>query len=236
MSDATPIVFVVDDDAPARRSVKCLLRSAGLLPEVFGTAQEFLARPRARAPCCLVLDVTLPDLNGLELQKRVAVDHGEMPIIFTTACRDVATTVRAMKAGALEFLTKPIDADELLSAVRNAIECSRKILVRESELRTLRERLASLTTREKEVMALIVAGQLNKQAGSELGISEVTVKAHRGSVMRKMQAESFAHLVAMATKLGPIVIPRIVRVIPRCGQYHWRIQRTSAPAVISPEL
>jgi FixJ family two-component response regulator len=208
MLEATPIVFVVDDDVSARESVKRLLRSAGLRAEVFGTALEFLARGRARAPCCLVLDVTLPDLNGLELQKRVAVERSEMPIIFITGCRDVATGVRAMKAGALEFLTKPVEADELLGAVRNAIECSRMMLAREAELRALRERHGSLTRREREVMILVAAGQLNKQAGGELGISEVTVKAHRGSVMRKMQAESFAHLIAMVAKLELTVAPR----------------------------
>lgn len=200
MSHATPIVFVVDDDISVRESLELLIQSAGWQPELFGSAQEFLARPRLLAPNCLVLDVGLPDLNGLDLQKLVA-ERTDMPIIFITGYGDVPMTVRAMKAGAVEFLTKPFDNGVLLSAVRHAIERSQTALGLESEIRSLRDCYATLSRREQEVMALVVSGLLNKQVGGELGISEITVKAHRGKVMRKMKADSLADLVRMAGRL-----------------------------------
>ena len=201
MSNATPIVFVVDDDISVRESLELLIRCAGWQPETFASAQEFLARPRLLVPSCLVLDVTLPGLNGLDLQKRIAVDRIDMPIIFITGYGDVPTTVQAMKAGAVEFLTKPFGDDVLLSAIRHAIERSRAELGHEAEMKVLRDRYASLTPREREVMALVASGLLNKQVGSELGISEITVKAHRGQVTRKMKADSIAELVNMAARL-----------------------------------
>jgi FixJ family two-component response regulator len=202
-SHATPIVFVVDDDISVRESLELLIRSEGWEPETFASAQEFLARPRALVPSCLVLDVSLPGLNGLELQKRVAVERPDMPIIFITGYGDVPMTVQAMKAGAVEFLTKPFSDDVLLSAIRNAIERSQIALGHEAEIRALRDRYDSLTRREREVMALVASGLLNKQVGGELGISEITVKAHRGQVMQKMKADSFAELVKMAARLQP---------------------------------
>ena len=201
MSHATPIVFVVDDDVSVRESLELLIRCAGWRPETFASAQEFLARPRVLAPSCLVLDVSLPDLNGLDLQKRVAVDRIDMPIIFITGYGDVPMTVQAMKAGAVEFLTKPFGDDVLLSAIRHALERSHTALRHDAEIRALRDAYASLSRREQEVMALVVSGRLNKQVGGELGISEITVKAHRGKVMRKMKADSLADLVTMAARL-----------------------------------
>jgi RNA polymerase sigma factor (sigma-70 family) len=201
MSHATPIVFVVDDDISVRESLELLIRCAGWQPETFPSAQAFLSRPRALAPSCLILDVTLPDLNGLDLQKRVAVDRVDMPIIFITGYGDVPMTVQAMKAGAIEFLTKPFGDDVLLSAIQNAIERSHTALDHEEETRALRECHTSLSRREREVMTLVVSGMLNKQIGAELGISEITVKAHRGRVMRKMKANSLADLVTMAARL-----------------------------------
>ena len=201
MSHATPIVFVVDDDVSVRESLELLIRSEGWQPETFASAQEFLVRPRVLVPSCLVLDVSLPGLNGLDLQKRIAADRIDMPIIFITGYGDVPMTVKAMKAGAVEFLTKPFAGDVLLSAIRNAIERSRTALAHEAEIRALRDCYASLTRREREVMALVVSGRLNKQVGGELGISEITVKAHRGKVMQKMRADSLPDLVKMDARL-----------------------------------
>jgi FixJ family two-component response regulator len=201
MLNAGPIVFVVDDDICVRESLELLIRSEGWQPETFSSGQEFLARPRAFVPSCLVLDCSLPGLNGLELQKRVAVERMDMPVIFITGCGDVATTVQAMKAGALEFLTKPFAEDALLSAIRAALERSRAALSREAQMRVLQERYVSLSLRERQVMALVVSGLLNKQIGGELGISEITVKAHRGKVMQKMKADTLVDLVRMALKL-----------------------------------
>jgi FixJ family two-component response regulator len=207
MSPASPIVFVVDDDISVRESLESLIRCAGWQPETFASAQEFLSRPRILAPSCLVLDVGLPDLNGLDLQKRVAVDRADMPIIFITGYGGVPMTVQAMKAGAVEFLTKPFGDDVLLSAIQHAIERSYIALRHEAETRALRDCHASLSHREREVMALVVSGLLNKQVGGELGISEITVKAHRGRLMRKMQAGSLAELVNMAARLHPAPAP-----------------------------
>jgi FixJ family two-component response regulator len=201
MPEAAPIVFVVDDDVSVRESLELLVKSAGWQPHTFESARQFLACPRAAVPSCLVLDVTLPGLNGLELQKQLA-DRVDMPIIFITGHGDIPMSVRAMKAGAVEFLTKPFKDDVLLEAIRQAIERSRAALRQESEVQRLRNCYASLTGREREVMALVVSGLLNKQVGGELGISEITVKAHRGQVMRKMKAESLPDLVTMAARLG----------------------------------
>jgi FixJ family two-component response regulator len=200
-STVPPIVFIVDDDVSVRESLELLVRNENWNPETFESAHEFLSHSRTSAPSCLVLDLSLPGLNGLELQKRLTAEHVDMPIIFITGYGDVPKSVQAMKAGALEFLTKPLDNDALISAIRNALERSRLTLAREAEIGELRDRYDSLTSREQQVMALVVSGLLNKQVGGELGISEITVKAHRGRVMQKMKADSLATLVKLATKL-----------------------------------
>ncbi|MGJ7497286.1 response regulator transcription factor [Variovorax sp. RT4R15] len=202
ISHATPIVYVVDDDVSVRESLDPLFRLEGWEPEIFASAQEFLARPRRLAPGCLVLDVNLPGLNGLELQRRIAGDRVDLPVIFITGYGGIPMTVQAMKAGALEFLTKPFSAEVLLNAVRIAIDRHRTEMDDEARIDVLRERHASLSRREREVMALVVSGLLNKQVGWELNISEITVKAHRGSMMRKMMADSLPDLVNMAADLG----------------------------------
>jgi FixJ family two-component response regulator len=202
MRPASPIVFVIDDDVSVRESLELLIACEGWQPETFASAQEFLDRPRALVPSCLVLDVSLPGLNGLDLQNRIAVERIDMPIIFVTGHGDIPMTVQALKAGAVEFFTKPFNDEVLLSAIRRALEHSRLVLSHEADLQALRHCYASLTPRERQVMALVVTGLLNKQVGGELGISEITVKAHRGKVMRKMKARSLADLVNMAARLG----------------------------------
>jgi FixJ family two-component response regulator len=197
----TPIVFVVDDDVSVRESLEAMIRFAGFRAETFASAHDFLGHPRAMVPNCLVLDVGLPDLSGLDLQNLIASERTDMPIIFITGYGDVPMTVRAMKAGAAEFLTKPFDDQVLLAAIRHAIERSRVALSQETALQSLRDRHASLSKREREVMALVVSGLLNKQVGAELGISEITVKTHRAQAMRKMNARSLADLVNMAGRL-----------------------------------
>jgi FixJ family two-component response regulator len=201
MATTKPIVFVVDDDVSVRESLELLIDNEGWQPKTFASAQEFLGSPRAVVPSCLLLDISLPGLNGLELQRRVAVERTDMPIIFITGYGDVPKTVQAMKAGAIEFLTKPFKDEVLLTAIRQALERSRLALVQDAEMRELRQRYASLTPREREVMTLVVSGLLNKQVGGELGISEITVKVHRGQVMQKMKANSVADLVKMAGRL-----------------------------------
>jgi FixJ family two-component response regulator len=200
MSQARPIVFIVDDDVSIRESLDSLIRFEGWQPETFASAEDFLSRPRADAPSCLVLDVGLPKLNGLDLQKRLA-DRTDMPIIFITGYGDVPMTVRAMKAGAVEFLTKPFADESLLNAIRDAVARSQVALADEAKLRVLQERYASLSRRERQVMALVVTGRLNKQIAGELQISEITVKAHRGQVMRKMIARTLSDLVRMSAQL-----------------------------------
>jgi len=204
MSNAKAIVFVVDDDISVRESLEALIRFEGWEPKTYTSAQQFLACPALPGPSCLVLDVHLPDLNGLELQKRVGIDRADLPIIFITGRGDIPMTVEAMKAGAVEFLTKPFGDDVLLSAIRQALERSSAALERERQAQLLRDRHESLSRREQEVMALVVSGLLNKQIAFELGISEITVKAHRGQVMRKMKARSLPDLVNMAARLGLI--------------------------------
>jgi FixJ family two-component response regulator len=201
MLQAMPIVFVVDDDVSVRESLELLIRCTGWQAETFSSANDFLARPRTFVPSCLVLDVSLPGLNGLALQKCIAAERPDMPIIFITGYGDVPTTVQAMKAGAVEFLTRPFSDNVLLNAIQQALERSNNALSRDAEMREIRKSYGLLTRREREVMALVVAGLLNKQVGSELGISEITVKAHRGKVMQKMRADSLADPVKIAARL-----------------------------------
>jgi FixJ family two-component response regulator len=195
------MVFVVDDDVSVRESLELLIHHEGFEVETFTSALEFLPRPRPSVPSCLILDISLPGLNGLELQKRVAVERPDMPIIFITGHGDIPMTVQAMKAGAVEFLTKPFSDEVLLSAIRVAIDRSKILIGRDAELQTLKTRYSCLTSREREVMVRVAVGLPNKQVGNELGISEITVKAHRGSMMRKMGANSLAELVSMAARL-----------------------------------
>ena len=206
-TQATPVVFVVDDDVSVRESLEAMIDFGGLRAETFACAQDFLGRPRAMVPNCLVLDVMLPDLSGLDLQNLIASERTDTPIIFITSHGDVPTTVRAMKAGAVEFLTKPFDDQVLLDAIRYAIERSRVALHKEAGMQSIRNRYASLSRREREVMALVVSGLVNKQVGAELGISEITVKIHRRQVMRKMKARSLAELIGMAWRLHPDRVP-----------------------------
>jgi FixJ family two-component response regulator len=206
-SIAPPVVFVVDDDVSVRESLESMIEASGWQPETFASGQEFLARPRPVVPSCLILDIAPPDVSSLDLQKRVAADRSDMPIIFITACGDIPTSVQAMKAGAIEFLIKPFADDVMVGAIEHALERSRRALEHDAKMRPLRERYASLTRREREVMLLVVSGLLNKQVGGELGISEITVKAHRGQVMRKMYAGSLADLVKMVAQLGLARVP-----------------------------
>jgi len=201
-SQQKPIVFVVDDDISVRESLELLIQFEGWQPETFASAEEFLSRARSNTPSCLVLDVSLPEINGLELQKLIGSDRTDMPIIFITGHGDVPMTVQAMKAGAVEFLTKPFDDEVLLSAIRHALKRSMSVLDDQTEISALRSSYESLTRREQEVLRLVVAGMLNKQTGLKLGISEITVKAHRGKMMQKMKADSVADLVKMAVRLG----------------------------------
>jgi FixJ family two-component response regulator len=202
MSDSKPVVFIVDDDISVRDSLELLIQNEGWRPKTFASARAFLDCPHSQSPSCLVLDVSLPDLDGLELQKRIAAERTDIPIIFITGYGDIPMTVQAMKRGAVEFLTKPFNDQVLLTAIRQGLERSRLTLAYENEMHDLRNRHASLTPRERQVMALVVSGLLNKQVGGELGISEITVKAHRGQVMQKMKAESVADLVKMAGRLN----------------------------------
>ena len=201
MPDTLPIVFVVDDDISVRESLEFLIQDEGWHVATFTSAEEFLNRPREFTPSCLVLDISMPGLNGLELQKRLSVERPDMPIIFLTGHGDIPKTVQAIKAGAVEFLTKPFSDSTLLSAIRGAIDRSKALVGRDAELRALKARYARLTSREREVLALVVVGKANKEVANELGISEVTVKAHRGSMMQKMGAGSLAELVNQAARL-----------------------------------
>jgi len=203
VSNCAPVVFVVDNDISVRESLDRLIRAEGWQAETFESTQEFLARPRPLVPSCLVLDVSLPGLNALDLQKRIAVERSEVPIIFISGRGDIWTTVEAMKAGAVDFLVKPVTNDVLLRSIRESLERSRIALDREVALRDLRDSYASLTPRERQVMELVVSGLLNKQVAWELGIGESTIKAHRGQVMQKMKANSLADLVKMASTLDP---------------------------------
>jgi len=205
MTDPDPIVFVVDDDASVRDAVRNLLASVGLQVETFGSAREFLSRKRPETPACLVLDVRLPDLGGLEFQRALAEANVHIPIIFITGHADVPMTVRAMKAGAVEFLTKPFRGQELLGAIQAAIAKDRVAWSERAQMKELRASYDSLTVREKEVLRLVVSGLLNKQIGAELGTSELTIKTHRGHVMEKMGAGSLADLVRMFERLKPYV-------------------------------
>jgi len=233
---ATPIVFVVDDDASVRESLASLIRSAGAHPKLLSSAREFLAVPRIHAPCCLLLDVDLPDLSGLDLQQRV-LDRTDMPIIFIADHGDISTTVKAMKAGAVEFLIKPFRNDVMRIAMRDAIERSRAALRQEAGMRVLQEHLAALTRREREVMDLVLSGWMNKQIAAELGISVITVKVHRGNMMRKMGADSFLDLVKIATRLSLMSMTKAENPAARASNTRIAVgsgsRRTSPHAVAS---
>ncbi len=231
MSHDEPVVFVVDDDASVRESLRLLIESSGWQAETFGSGKEFLSRPPVLVPSCLVLDVNLPDLSGLDLQALV-MDRVAMPIIFISGYGDVPTTVRAMKAGAVEFLTKPLIDDQLISAIRSAIDRSYVELGHAAQLETLRNDYASLSGREQEVMALVTAGSLNKQVGSRLGISEITVKAHRGKLMRKMHAGSLPDLVKMSVMLDAQAIQQSHASPPRASS----ASATDASDLVSSRL
>ena len=202
LRESRPVIAIVDDDPSVREGLKSLIRSAGWSVETFASAQEFLARPQANVPSCLILDLQLPDLSGLDLQKRMAATDLEIPIVFLTGHGDIPASVQAMKAGALEFLTKPVDEQDLLRAIQEAIDRDRRTRQQHADLHELRRRHDSLTAREREVMQQVISGLLNKQVAAELNITEFTVKIHRGQVMRKMHADSLANLVRMAESLG----------------------------------
>jgi FixJ family two-component response regulator len=202
LRESRPVIAIVDDDPSVREGLKSLIRSAGWSVETFASAQEFLARPRTKAPSCLILDLQLPDLSGLDLQKRMAATDLEIPIVFLTGHGDIPASVQAMKAGALEFLTKPVDEQDLLRAIQEAIDRDRSTRQQLADMHELRSRHDSLTAREREVMQHVISGLLNKQVAAELNITEFTVKIHRGQVMRKMHADSLADLVRKAESLG----------------------------------
>ena len=196
------IIAIVDDDPSVRKGLERLIRSVGWKTETFASAQEFLARPGTEAPSCLVLDLQLPDVSGLDLQKRMAEAGWETPIVFLTGHGDIPASVQAMKAGAIEFLTKPVDEQDLLKAIQEAVERDRRTRQQHADMRELRDRYESLTAREQEVLLQVISGLLNKQIAAGLEITEDTVKFHRGHIMRKMRADSFADLVRMAENLG----------------------------------
>jgi FixJ family two-component response regulator len=201
-ANVAPIVYVVDDDISVRESLEALIREAGWKPSIFSSASEFLSHRHTAGPSCVILDVSLPDLNGLDLQQQIAAARADMPIIFITGYGDIPMSVRAIKAGAVEFLTKPFGDEVLLNAISDALQRSASTLDTAAGMQIVKDRYASLSGRERQVMALVVTGLMNKQVGGELGISEITVKAHRGRMMQKMKARSLADLVNIAAKLG----------------------------------